>query len=1127
MAITIGKPSKASNHHLMDYYLDEQKKEKDAQAHSYYTGEHPETSQWLGAGANALGLQGEVKAEDYKALYYGFEPGTLKEGIDVKKERQVISLIAKNEHPNFDDFSKSKQQKIKSAIRKDFTNHIQQNIKDKSFEAKLNAICKVKNAEQTNRKIKQAIIASLEIEDKKEAKALALTLNNSVVFEKKFNEIMSSDKAEDLRQKLGEIIGEDLSSMPKHQVHSLITSQLSKQRLEPADYIKSMTTITGKELVKGAGDEHRTGFDITLSPPKSVSVEFAHLMKLYDETNDEKYIQKAQQIDKALERANAKAMAYVEKITLTRLGAGGKEKQNVSGLIISTFAHDESRALDPQKHFHNFVHNVALCEDGTYRTIENHQWFNQQQLIHNVFKSELAIELRKLDFAVENQFNETKETFDDFEIKGFSKEELRYFSKRTEAIEQYCQENGISEIALKKLVTLKTRASKEGLSREELYQHWAEDMKLSGFDYSKERFEKLQSFVQEESKLDLAVLREDLTKNNSYFREHELTSKVLAYGMGHVALEEAQAITQGQLSSLVCLDDRLKLYTTPERLELEARFIALVESTKGNTRFNLGEDVIRDQLDKFEKAKGFKLNETQVQSILHATTSQLSVIEGSAGAGKSTCALVIRQSYEAKGFNVIGCAPSGKAASGLQEDAGIQSSTIDSLLINLKNGKQKLNSKTVIVMDEAGMVDMLKYSQVLEHVSKAGAKLISVGDFQQLQAVNAGAPHRLVGDLLGRFQLDAIQRQKDERDRTAALDFANGNSKEAWAHYMSKGCLSQHDTTKQAIENLSKDYIATLDAKLTESGHWTTDADTTACQRGDQLIYKDQLAKFIKREENGKAVIETQDGKMLRVSDKSIERALFNDKAKDYAGAVLSQQAMAGTNAEVMEANLQIRKALQERGHVSKEEIFANNGENKFFLAQGDKIVFTQNNRKMNYMNGEQGLVIGIDKKQGLVRIQKTNGKILQLKTNDIDVDLAFCVSVHKAQGITSNQTLVYMSPNMSQRQWTYVAMSRHKYEVKVYTSDIYNQKLLDEYQKKVDDINVKLADKPSELRKEIDKLEKETKFQALVEITSKGIDKKNAIEMLQDTTMKEQLIEKQSELLKQQQQTRKQTLSR
>ncbi|MGH9122243.1 MAG: AAA family ATPase, partial [Acidimicrobiales bacterium] len=141
-----------------------------------------------------------------------------------------------------------------------------------------------------------------------------------------------------------------------------------------------------------------------------------------------------------------------------------------------------------------------------------------------------------------------------------------------------------------------------------------------------------------------------------------------------------------------------------------------------------------------ECARGVRLTDTQrhvAQRLLSAGHS-VDVVVGVAGSGKTTTLAAVRAGYEAAGFQVIGAATSGAAAKTLGEGAGIDSATVASLTWRLDNHRLALSDRHVVIVDEAGMTTDADIGALLGAVEAAGARIIIVGDYRQLDAVGPG-----------------------------------------------------------------------------------------------------------------------------------------------------------------------------------------------------------------------------------------------------------------------------------------------------------------------------------------------------------------------------------------------------
>jgi Ti-type conjugative transfer relaxase TraA len=140
------------------------------------------------------------------------------------------------------------------------------------------------------------------------------------------------------------------------------------------------------------------------------------------------------------------------------------------------------------------------------------------------------------------------------------------------------------------------------------------------------------------------------------------------------------------------------------------------------------------------EARGLVLSGEQADALAHVTDGRdLGIVVGHAGTGKSAMLGVAREAWETAGYEVRGVALSGIAAENLESGSGIASRTIASMEHGWQQGRDLLTPRDVLVIDEAGMVGTRQLERVLSHATEAGAKVVLVGDPQQLQAIEAGA----------------------------------------------------------------------------------------------------------------------------------------------------------------------------------------------------------------------------------------------------------------------------------------------------------------------------------------------------------------------------------------------------
>ena len=201
--------------------------------------------------------------------------------------------------------------------------------------------------------------------------------------------------------------------------------------------------------------------------------------------------------------------------------------------------------------------------------------------------------------------------------------------------------------------------------------------------------------------------------------------------------------------------------------------------------------------------RGLVLSGEQKTAFEHVTKSQgLSVVIGYAGTGKSAMLGAAREAWEGAGYNVRGAALSGIAAEGLENGSGIASRTIASFEHQWRKGREQLTSRDVFVIDEAGMVGTRQMERVLSHAAKTGAKVVLVGDPQQLQAIEAGAAFRAIHQRHGGAEISEIRRQLSAWQQDATKRLATSRTGEAIRAYEEQGMVHAADTREVARSEL-------------------------------------------------------------------------------------------------------------------------------------------------------------------------------------------------------------------------------------------------------------------------------------------------------------------------------------
>ncbi|WP_315764704.1 MULTISPECIES: Ti-type conjugative transfer relaxase TraA [unclassified Bradyrhizobium] len=243
-------------------------------------------------------------------------------------------------------------------------------------------------------------------------------------------------------------------------------------------------------------------------------------------------------------------------------------------------------------------------------------------------------------------------------------------------------------------------------------------------------------------------------------------------------------------------------FTTRGMIEAEQRLYRAAERIAERERHQVRDVNRRAALARAE-ARGLVLSGEQAEALAHITSGRdLSVVVGHAGTGKSAMLGVARQAWEAAGFEVRGVALSGIAAENLESGSGIASRTIASLEHGWEQGRDLLRSSDVLVIDEAGMVGTRQLERVLSYAADAGAKLVLVGDPQQLQAIEAGAAFRSIHERHGGAEIGEVRRQRQDWQRDATRDLATGKVDHALGAYRAHGMVHEAQTREQARSDL-------------------------------------------------------------------------------------------------------------------------------------------------------------------------------------------------------------------------------------------------------------------------------------------------------------------------------------
>jgi Ti-type conjugative transfer relaxase TraA len=553
---------------------------------------------------------------------------------------------------------------------------------------------------------------------------------------------------------------------------------------------KTGAALTGS----GSGaTAHRAGWDCTFSAPKSVSV----LWALSDS-------QARLAIEQAHDAAIRSALQYLEThAAYTRRGHGGSEQEAVQGLVAATFKHFTSRAGDPQLHTHCIVMNVAPREDGSIGTIDSKHLFDHKMAAGAVYRMALGTELAKQGYRLEDSKH-------GFELQGITRELRQLFSKRREQIEQALADHGGKSAAASQIAALSTRQSKEESHLEERLAYWQEESRGIQTQFPVPR-----NTQKSQVEIDSTEVIKGLTRGQSTFTHRDLVRAIAIAGVGTLDYEGLQTtvnrlIQDRTLIRLGQAHQPTTRYTTSEILDLETRCLETAATLAEQRANTITAERVRSIALRVQQIDSIELSDEQSQAVQHIATEtgRIALIEGLAGTGKTQMLRTARCVFEDSGFCVHGCALSGKAAQNLEEGSGIRSQTLHRLLATLDRKQALLTAKDLVVLDEAAMVGSRQMEALLGHITRAGAKIVMVGDSHQLQPVDAGQMFGTLVRELGKSDLKDMRRQNQAWARDAVLAVIEGQSSRAISAFNEHGLVSRAADAATSVANLTEHWAA-------------------------------------------------------------------------------------------------------------------------------------------------------------------------------------------------------------------------------------------------------------------------------------------------------------------------------
>ena len=300
------------------------------------------------------------------------------------------------------------------------------------------------------------------------------------------------------------------------------------------------------------------------------------------------------------------------------------------------------------------------------------------------------------------------------------------------------------------------------------------------------------------------VALDAITHGQATFTRRDLAMVVHRHSDGKDQFDQAMGAV---LASPDCLalgtDGRgEERFTSREMIASEQRLQRATDLMAERERHRV-EQRHRDEALARAAARGLVLSGEQQAAFEHVTDGRdLGLVVGYAGTGKSAMLGVAREAWEDAGYSVRGAALAGIAAEILESGSGIASRTLASLEHAWSQGHDALTSRDVLVIDEAGLVGTRQIERVLSHAAQAGAKVVLVGDPEQLQAIEAGAAFRATQARHGGVEITEVRRQREAWQRDATRHLATGRTLQALEAYDAHGHVHEAETREVARGDL-------------------------------------------------------------------------------------------------------------------------------------------------------------------------------------------------------------------------------------------------------------------------------------------------------------------------------------
>jgi conjugative relaxase-like TrwC/TraI family protein len=569
--------------------------------------------------------------------------------------------------------------------------------------------------------------------------------------------------------------------------------------------MQGFSPASGEPLRPAGADGTRVaGVELMLAPPKSVSALWATANPYH-----------RAQIEAAHRAAVASALERtVREVDLVRRKSGGVVRfERARSLVGAEFVHTSSRLArdidaggipDPQLHSHRVLF-AAERTDGKLAAIESRRLYRSARESGAWYRAELAANLQELGLSIRRRTGKGERYF---EVYGVPEGLGAHWSSRSEDVDRaarvfrqrYGREPRAGELGS---LTTSTRGSKSAADRVDVDGAWramGEEHGLSE-EHAKSLFEARSNATLPDVNLHAELLAE-VTRDRATIEDRELRAKAYEISAGACRPHEAdELIAELERSGqLVRLEGGL--WTTRRLREMEEATLERAERSTSKDLAPIEDRSLKQARRELGKEIQGSLSAEQREALETITgPGGITVLIGRAGTGKGVVLSAAARTWQLDHYKVIGTAVAGATAQRLKEDAHLDASyTVDGLINGVESGRIHLGSRSVVMVDEAGMADTDRFSRVVQITTEHHAKLVLAGDGAQLGPIGAGG---LLPELQGRVptaELTEVRRANHEWERQAWEQVRSGQPGPALATYSAHERLYVYDTRAEAAK---------------------------------------------------------------------------------------------------------------------------------------------------------------------------------------------------------------------------------------------------------------------------------------------------------------------------------------